>query len=83
MVVSSSRARFAADDPREVLRRLHLDGVIEGVSLVAADATACGTCSTVTDRMYVPWELPGLPIDGCSRAGGCRCRYEPNVTVVE
>jgi hypothetical protein len=37
----------------------------------------------VTDRSYLPSGLPPLPIEGCSAAGGCRCRYEPNVTVYE
>jgi hypothetical protein len=74
-----------ADDPPEVARfqALYLDGTIDGVALVAADATACETCLAVTDRSYLPSQLPSLPITGCARAGGCRCRYEPNVTVYE
>ncbi len=71
---TSLRAEFA---------RLYLEGTIDGVSLVAADADACPTCLAVADRAYTPWDLPSLPIEGCSRPGGCRCRYEPNVTVYE
>jgi hypothetical protein len=73
-------------DQRGDVRRfqeLYLDGTIDGVSLVAADADACATCLAVTDRAYLPSGLPPLPIEGCTRAGGCRCRYEPNITVYE
>jgi hypothetical protein len=64
-------------------QRLYLEGVIDGVALVAADANACPTCLAVTDRSYLPSGLPQLPIGGCTGPAGCRCRYEPNVTVYE
>jgi hypothetical protein len=76
-------------DPREgsrfrsELERLYREGVIDGISLVAADAEACRACLSVADRSYTPWELPNLPVEGCTSPGGCRCRYEPNVTVYE
>jgi hypothetical protein len=71
-------------DPRiGEFQRLYLEGIIDGVALVAADANACPACLAVTDRSYLPSGLPPLPIEGCSAAGGCRCRYEPNVTVYE
>ena len=57
--------------------------MIEYVSLVARDANACPACLAVADRGYLPLKLPPLPIADCSRAEGCRCRYEPLVTVVE
>jgi hypothetical protein len=72
-----------ADDPRERLNALYMQGVIEYVSLVAADTNACPTCASLTDRGYQPLKLPRLPLDGCTRPGGCRCRYEPNFVVVE
>jgi hypothetical protein len=50
---------------------------------VAADALACSVCLALADRGYQPLKLPPLPIAGCTRAGGCRCRYEPLVTVAE
>ncbi len=65
------------------LQELYLAGGIDGVALVAADATACEACSELADRVYLPTRLPPLPIDGCTRPGGCRCRYEPSVTVYE
>lgn len=65
------------------LQQLYLDGGIDGVALVAADTTACPACAAVADRNYVPKALPRLPVEGCTRPGGCRCRYEPSVTVYE
>jgi hypothetical protein len=65
------------------LQRLYHDGVIDGVAFVAADADACTACSEIADRVYVPAQLPDLPVAGCARAGGCRCRYEPSFTVYE
>lgn len=64
-------------------QELYLDGTIDGVALVAAGSDACPACLAVTDRSYLPSGLPDLPIAGCTTAGGCRCRYEPNVTVYE
>jgi hypothetical protein len=73
-----------AADPRIArFQELYLDGTIDGVALVAAGSDACPTCLAVTDRSYLPSGLPALPIEGCTAAGGCRCRYEPNVTVYE
>ena len=72
------------DDPQlATFQAMYLDGGIDGVSLVARDANACAACTAVTDVAYIPSALPELPIDGCTTAGGCRCRYEPNVTVYE
>jgi hypothetical protein len=60
-----------------------VEGAIEGVAVVAADANACSACTVLADRVYVPRKLPRVPIEGCTGRGGCRCRYEPAVTVVE
>ena len=65
------------------LQELYLAGGIDGVALVAEDATACPACLEVSDRLYLPTRLPPVPIEGCTRPGGCRCRYEPSVTVYE
>ena len=83
--VMSRRPRdpFPDEDPREVLRRLYLAGGCEFVSVIARDELACALCAGLADRGYVPWELPELPIAGCVRTGGCRCAYEPAITVVE
>lgn len=70
---------YSPDD----LQQLYHDGQIDGVALVAEDATACDPCTALADRVYLPSRLPPLPIDGCRRDGGCRCRYEPSFTVYE
>jgi len=69
--------------PIDQLQQLYHDGVVDGVALVAADATACAACTEVADQVYLPSQLPGLPVAGCTRAGGCRCAYEPSFTVYE
>jgi hypothetical protein len=72
------------DDPQLAsFQELYLSGGIDGVSLVAYDSTACPACLAVTDIAYLPSHLPALPISGCTSGRGCRCRYEPNVTVYE
>ena len=75
--------RLRADPQLASLQEMYLGGGIDGVALVAADASACSSCLAVTDRSYLPSGLPALPIAGCTGAAGCRCRYEPNVTVYE
>jgi hypothetical protein len=77
-------ARRLRDEPGLAqLQAMYLDGGIDGVALVAHDSNACPTCLALTDRSYIPSGLPPLPIAGCNSPGGCRCRYEPNVTVYE
>lgn len=77
-------ARRLRDDPEFArFQAMYLDGGIDGIALVAADSDPCPTCLGLTDRSYIPSGLPRLPIAGCSAPGGCRCRYEPNVTVYE
>jgi hypothetical protein len=71
------------DSRIDELQELYLAGGIDGVALVAADATACATCLDLSYRVYLPSRLPRLPVEGCTRSGGCRCRYEPSVTVYE
>lgn len=67
----------------EELRRLYLEGAIEGVALVNLDALSCATCRSLGERVYLPWVLPALPIAGCTSTRGCRCRAEPAFTVAE
>ena len=73
--------------PREQLiarfQELYLAGDIDGVAFVAADSTRCDACGQFDGQMYTPMTLPPLPVAGCSRPGGCRCRYEANFTVYE
>jgi hypothetical protein len=73
----------ARDELIARFQRLLDEGAIEGVAVVAADANACPACAALADRVYTPLRLPRLPIEGCRDGRGCRCRYEPAVTVVE
>ena len=73
----------AQEQAIDAFQELYLAGRLDGVALVAADANACAACQAVADRVYVPRHLPRLPIAGCLRAGGCRCRHEPSFTVYE
>ena len=75
--------RLRADPHLASLQEMYLGGGIDGVALVAADSSACPACRAVPDQSYLPSGLPALPIAGCTGAAGCRCRYEPNVTVYE
>lgn len=75
--------RLREDPQLASLQEMYLSGGIDGVALVAADSGACPACLALTDRSYLPSGLPQLPIAGCTGARGCRCRYEPNVTVYE
>lgn len=36
----------------------------------------CSTAQTV-QGVYSKLEVPALPVEGCSRPGGCICTYEP------
>jgi hypothetical protein len=64
-------------------QKLYLDGDIDGVAVVAADARRCEACAQYDGQMYTPSTLPEVPVAGCTRSGGCRCRYEANFTVYE
>ena len=83
MTGPSFEERLQSDEQLATFQRMYLDGGIDGVSLVAEDSNACPTCLAVTDIAYIPSGLPALPIAGCTAPGGCRCRYEPNITVYE
>jgi hypothetical protein len=71
------------DDYVARLQKLYLEGGIDGVTVVAADQDRCATCGAWDQQVLVPSRLPPLPIGGCTHPEGCRCRYEPNVTVPE
>lgn len=72
-----------ADERLDEYRRLHADGLIDGVAVVTADASACDACAALADMLYLPSRLPRLPIADCASPEGCRCRYEPSFTVYE
>ena len=65
------------------LQRMYLEGDIDGVAFVAADANRCEACGRFDGKLYTPSTLPPLPVPDCSRSSGCRCHYEANVVVPE
>lgn len=71
------------DDLVARFQKLYLGGDIDGVAVVAADSRRCEACAPFDGQMYTPSTLPVVPVEGCTRAGGCRCRYEANFTVYE
>ena len=73
----------ARDELISRFQKLYLGGDIDGVAVVAADATRCDACGQFDGQMYTPSTLPVVPVEDCSRNGGCRCRYEANFTVYE
>jgi hypothetical protein len=70
-------------DPRLAdYQRLYLEGVIDGVAPVAADADAARPASP--SRIGRTFRQAFLRCrSGLLGPAGCRCRYEPNVTVYE
>ena len=64
-------------------QKLYLGGDIDGVAVVAADSTRCESLRPVRRPDVHASTLPVVPVEGCTRTGGCRCRYEANFTVYE
>ncbi|MFO1466213.1 MAG: hypothetical protein U1F35_07230 [Steroidobacteraceae bacterium] len=42
---------------------------------VIADGSACQAALALVDTRFLSAEAPRLPLDGCTKVGGCRCRY--------
>ena len=77
---------MSAGQREELIARfqsLYLGGDIDGVAVVAADSNRCEACAEFDEKMYTPSTLPVVPVAACTRASGCRCRYEANFTVYE
>jgi hypothetical protein len=58
----------------EALAKLRANPRVELVRVAGPDD--CSTAQTV-QGVYSKLEVPMLPVQGCSRAGGCICSYEP------
>lgn len=57
------------------LKRFQENSRVINVRLVVAH-DCCPACREA-EGTYDKNEAPSLPIEGCSRANGCRCFYEP------
>lgn len=58
----------------ELLASLRANPRVELVRVAGPDD--CSTSQTV-QGVYHQTDVPMLPVDGCSRVGGCICAYEP------
>jgi hypothetical protein len=58
----------------ELLAKLQRNPRVELVRVAGPDN--CSTAQTV-QGVYDKKEVPVLPVEGCSRRGGCICAYEP------
>ncbi len=58
----------------ELLAKLQANPRVELVRVAGPDD--CSTAQTV-QGVYAKTEVPVLPVEGCSRRGGCICAYEP------
>ncbi len=58
----------------ELLAKLQSNPRVELVRVAGPDN--CSTAQTV-QGVYAKSEVPVLPVEGCSRRGGCICTYEP------
>lgn len=58
----------------EMLAALRANPRVELVRV--AGPQNCSTAQTV-QGVYAKMDVPTLPVEGCSRAGGCICTYEP------
>jgi hypothetical protein len=58
----------------ELLAKLQANPRVELVRVAGPDN--CSTAQTV-QGVYDKLEVPVLPVEGCSRRGGCICTYEP------
>jgi hypothetical protein len=58
----------------DMLAKLRANPRVELVRVAGPDD--CSTAQTV-QGVYSKLDVPMLPVEGCSRAGGCICTYEP------
>ncbi len=52
-------------------------GIIAGWRIENADEVSCPTCQALTGRIYIPQNIPKLPVERCTHQKGCRCIYAP------
>lgn len=58
----------------EALAKMRANPRVELVRVAGPEE--CNTAQTV-QGVYSKLEVPVLPVEGCSREGGCICTYEP------
>ncbi|MEX1248938.1 MAG: hypothetical protein WEA61_10705 [Anaerolineales bacterium] len=65
---------YKAKQQSRLLSTLKANPRVELVRVAGPDD--CSTAQTV-QGVYSKLEVPMLPVEGCSRPGGCICAYEP------
>jgi hypothetical protein len=58
----------------DLLDKLRANPRVELIRVAGPDL--CSTAQTV-QGVYSKQDVPLLPVEGCSRPGGCICAYEP------
>ncbi|MDA1330281.1 MAG: hypothetical protein DWG76_06025 [Chloroflexi bacterium] len=65
---------YKTQQQSEILGRLRANSRVDLVRV--GGPQDCGTAQTV-QGVYSKTDVPVLPVNGCSRPGGCICAYEP------
>ncbi len=58
------------------LERMKNNSRVSGI-IVIVDDTACPACQGVQGNYTLDEDIPTLPVEWCSCAGGCTARYQP------
>jgi hypothetical protein len=66
--------------PNAALKKFRANERVSNVRLIVS-GDCCPAC-TAHEGTYDKNEAPLLPIEGCSHPTGCRCFYEPMLTVI-
>lgn len=72
--MASEHVAYKTRQQSDVLAKLRSNPRVELVRVAGPDD--CNTAQTV-QGVYNKLEVPMLPVEGCSRVGGCICGYEP------
>ncbi len=70
----SEHIAYKSKQQSQALERLQANERVELVRVAGPED--CSTAQTV-QGVYSKFEVPVLPVEGCSREGGCICNYEP------
>jgi hypothetical protein len=66
--------------PNAALRKFQENERVSNVRLIVS-GDCCPVCAA-QEGTYDKNEAPLLPVEGCSHPKGCRCFYEPMLTVI-
>ena len=76
-----ANTKIAQNTPRNIaLKKFQENDRVKNVRLIISE-DCCPVCATY-EGTYEKYDAPYLPIEGCSHPKGCRCFYEPLLTVI-